>query len=255
MKNILSFLFLIFFCLLYFAQGRVGINTEKPTNTLDVNGNIRIRTTEEINNIPEFVLTPDDKGVVRKTPSNNFQNNSQENGLKTTIASLLGFKSKEANTINYLSNDLGSQIRIVKWDSRKQNDNLIIYDSNDFCYIIQKEGYYEFIMNLVSKSVSGNYTGFVRLGLSIPFNDNIPYYTRKLDDSSFAFFSQKYSNISSSLPINATSSGTIYLKKGQKIYILTKYIDPAIQTFNIEEINYDRTLVNSVVVNYYIPAE
>ena len=62
-KNIYFFTFLLYSI---FIQAQVGINTTNPTETLDVNGTVRVRT---INESPgdNFLLTTNNDGVIKKT--------------------------------------------------------------------------------------------------------------------------------------------------------------------------------------------
>lgn len=56
-----------------FAFGQVGINTEEPTETLDINGTLRIRGGDHlISNTEPWLLTASDSGVVKKLPANTF---------------------------------------------------------------------------------------------------------------------------------------------------------------------------------------
>lgn len=63
MKKIYLPLFLLFFTS-GFAQ--VGINTQSPTRTLDVNGNARIRNIDLQTTAPNFVVVSDADGNIRK---------------------------------------------------------------------------------------------------------------------------------------------------------------------------------------------
>ncbi|MFS4483136.1 hypothetical protein ACKGJY_08970 [Hyunsoonleella sp. 2307UL5-6] len=57
-------LMFLFFCNICFSQ--IGINTTSPTKTLDINGELRIRTLP-INNIATSVLTADTDGNISKS--------------------------------------------------------------------------------------------------------------------------------------------------------------------------------------------
>lgn len=61
-KNIFFFTFLLYSI---FIQAQVGINTDNPTETLDVNGTVRIR--KAIESLDDnFLLTTNDDGVIKK---------------------------------------------------------------------------------------------------------------------------------------------------------------------------------------------
>lgn len=61
-KNLMA---LILFPSIVFSQ--VGINTTTPTNTLDVNGDLRVRQIDVATETPEYILAPDANGVITKT--------------------------------------------------------------------------------------------------------------------------------------------------------------------------------------------
>lgn len=63
MKKIILAL-LLTSCVFGFSQ--VGIGTTNPLNTLDVNGDVRIRSVSTLANTPSYVLVPDENGVVSK---------------------------------------------------------------------------------------------------------------------------------------------------------------------------------------------
>ena len=67
MKKI--FLIFILFSINSFSQ--VGVNTSSPQTALDVEGNMRIATTEE-STTAEYVLTVDDNQIVKKIPITTF---------------------------------------------------------------------------------------------------------------------------------------------------------------------------------------
>jgi hypothetical protein len=46
-------------------------------------------------------------------------------------------------------------------------------------------------------------------------------------------------------------TGLLFMNAGEKVIFLTRYIDPTVNTLNVEAINYNRTLVNSVNVTYF----
>ncbi|MDL1913693.1 MAG: hypothetical protein FDW93_04115 [Bergeyella sp.] len=64
----------IFFCIQLLAQnGRVGINMSKPSHTLDVNGDVRVRALEKgISYNGEKILISDNQGVIKSTNRENI---------------------------------------------------------------------------------------------------------------------------------------------------------------------------------------
>jgi len=109
-----------------------------------------------------------------------------------------------------------------------------------------KNGFYQFTINLVCKGPAPE-NGIMRIGLSKPITN----YINTLDNSSFAFFSQ-YDNVTAgaSDPLTLLSTGTVYLKKGEKVVVLTRYLNPSIQTVGGDG-SYNISSISSVVVKYF----
>lgn len=75
MKKKLSFLILLI-GILSFAQ--VGINTISPTNTLDINGSLRIRRIDSITVLPKYIIASNDNGVIQKINLSKITSSSPE---------------------------------------------------------------------------------------------------------------------------------------------------------------------------------
>lgn len=60
-------LLLILFPIILFSQytGKVGINTSSPTETLDIDGSLRVRNIQQ-GNSTDFILVADGDGVIKK---------------------------------------------------------------------------------------------------------------------------------------------------------------------------------------------
>lgn len=69
MKKLLLFIYVLISSV---SLAQVGIGTNNPTSTLDVNGDTRIRTIETQSGNPSFVLVTDIDGVIQKSPSSIF---------------------------------------------------------------------------------------------------------------------------------------------------------------------------------------
>ncbi|GGF07244.1 hypothetical protein SAMN05443634_101115 [Chishuiella changwenlii] len=54
-----------------FTSAQVGINTEEPTKTLDINGELRVRTLPS-GDVIDDILVSDIDGNVRKVSRNSF---------------------------------------------------------------------------------------------------------------------------------------------------------------------------------------
>lgn len=166
----------------------------------------------------------------------------------STVANIIGFKSSGNNT-TYLSPDLGAFIRIVKYDDVRLTSNYASYDPSTSELTILKTGYFSFTINLL---INGPLNGIVRLGISRPYTGTYAYG----GNSGFSFFTQP--NVSSpgnTIPVTLLSSGSLLLQAGQKVVFLTRYITPTTTDNNIntESLGYDRTVVNSVIINYTEP--
>lgn len=74
-------------------SAQVGINIDTPTNTLDVNGDVRIRTLTEQTTSPTYVLVPDDNGVVNKVSTSNLNSG--------TVTDDSGSSIKKIQTLSY----------------------------------------------------------------------------------------------------------------------------------------------------------
>lgn len=111
---------------LLFAQ--VGIGTENPTNTLDINGDLRIRTVNKSNNGADKTLVIDSKGVVRQSDVN-IKNTLYiyARGKKETVT--------DCNNINQQSFSL----------SDLSDSNII--DSTG-AITANKDGYYQYIISI-----------------------------------------------------------------------------------------------------------
>lgn len=68
MKKYLSLTFVLLLFNSVFSQ--IGINTETPTEILDIDGKVRIRNTEELTSSTVFALFVDENGVVGRTNIN-----------------------------------------------------------------------------------------------------------------------------------------------------------------------------------------
>lgn len=85
---------------------RLGINNPTPTNTLDINGDLRIRETEFSNNSLDTPLVIDENGIVKKDlrnkPSNFFRGYSNRNFTSSSasgsVSTILGISPIGINT-------------------------------------------------------------------------------------------------------------------------------------------------------------
>jgi hypothetical protein len=260
------------------AQVGIGTSTPQPSSILDVNVNnlpigkkkglllpqVPLTSNIDVATIPNpahglLVINTADAGVGKNTvyKDNIYKYNAaigkweftlDENALVSLkmpmISTILSF-NKTGNDTTYLGPDLGSSIRQVQFDDVRLESSAMTYDMATKELVANKTGYYNFQINLVFR---GAYNGQPRIGLSKPYTGAKPTFA---SNATFAFLSQNGFNVSSSMPVPMSSSGLIFMNAGEKVIILTRYITPAVNTLNVESINYDRTLVNSVAVTYY----
>lgn len=265
------------------SQGNVGIGTTVPNSSamLDINVNnlpangkkgilfpqVALASNTDLVTIPNpvnglIVYNLVNSGVA---PNNVIKNNLyrfdstlnkwfrfiDETTLPTgtaVVANALGFQAS-GNDTTYLGADLsgGSNIRQVLYDKINMQGDAATYDLSTKEFIANKTGYFNFQINLC---FVGPYTGVARIGISRPYTGTKP--TSGVGNNTFAFLSQKDENAStSSFPVTLLSTGMVFMNAGEKIMFLTRYINPATNSLNVESINYNRTLVSSVNVVYY----
>ncbi|KPH13171.1 hypothetical protein AMQ68_11860 [Chryseobacterium sp. ERMR1:04] len=82
-KNLMA---LILFPSIVFSQ--VGINTTTPTNTLDVNGDLRVRQIDVAAETPEYILAPDANGVITKTLASSLGGGGGAGGGNTIVKTI-----------------------------------------------------------------------------------------------------------------------------------------------------------------------
>ncbi|MBE4948566.1 hypothetical protein [Chryseobacterium culicis] len=167
------------------------------------------------------------------------------------VADLIGF-NKTGNDTTWLSADLsgGSNIRQVMFDKVNLGTN---YNPSTGEYTASKTGYYSFDINITL--VSG--TAFqknLRLGASNPYTGAKP---TSMGNGIFSFFSEPFISANSgdgsgvNHPVTLQSKGIIFMTQGQKVVFVTRFIDPAQLTLNIEGLGYNRVVNNFLNVTYY----
>ncbi|CAI8815535.1 hypothetical protein [Chryseobacterium sp. IT-36CA2] len=161
------------------------------------------------------------------------------------MSNIFGFK-KTGNDTSFLGTDLGASIRKINYDNIITTSGYATYNTATGELTILKSGFFTFNINFVIK---GAMTGTPRVGVSKPYTGTFAYN----GNASFAFLSQPYVTVDASTPVTLFSSGTLNLVAGQKVIFLTRFIDPTVNTLDVENINYDRTMVNSVVISYTAP--
>lgn len=238
-------LFLSFIFLYKLINAQVGVGTQTPQKTLHVNGSLQI--TNELNvggdSLNEGNAGNEGQVLLSNGPNISPSWNDLASSGLSVVAGLYGFLASGNNT-TYLGSNLGANIRQIKWDNIKTNSKYVTYNNDDYSFTVNATGYYTFSINLV---VKGAYTGTARIGLSKPYTGTLT----SADNSTFSFLNQPYINVDGSLPITLYSNGTIFLNEGEKVTTLTRYITPTSNTLDVESINYNRTLVNSLSITFF----
>ncbi|WP_313375738.1 hypothetical protein [Chishuiella sp.] len=144
MKKIMLFVLTLVNGLL-FAQ--VGINTDQPTKTLDVNGEVRIRKIEELNSTPTYVLVPSDSGIVSKILASSISSSTNDssyynNGISKTAIVATGSSSNTgfngtANTTAFTTRN-----KIPLTAVQYEDSKLITFDVSNSTFVVNKSAYY-----------------------------------------------------------------------------------------------------------------
>ncbi|ANF52701.1 hypothetical protein A0O34_20250 [Chryseobacterium glaciei] len=262
------------------AQVGIGTSTPNPSSILDINVNSLPTNAKKGLLLPQVALTSVNDLTTIPNPANGLlvyntvnaglvpTNVVKDNVYKfltsknawvlmldqdalanlsiPTVASVLGF-NKTGNDTTYLGADIsgGNQIRQVMYDRIRLQSAVCTYDSNTKEFIANKAGYFNFQVNLV---VKGPINGNVRIGVSKPYTGPKP---TSVSNATVAFLSQNTYDAAASLPIPMAVNGLLYMNAGEKVIFMTRYIDPSVNSLDVESINYDRTLVSSVNVTYF----
>ena len=108
-------LFFVLYSSFVFSQNNVGINTVNPTQSLDINGSLKVREIDESVDI-QYVLAMDSKGVIFKTDIKKF-----ENAIEEVVVSDLA-----PNVSSVISNDTNlSEASIIITSSNNCNRQMI----------------------------------------------------------------------------------------------------------------------------------
>lgn len=141
-KNFILVLFFLVLGMICYAQ--VGINTENPQATLDINGNLRIRTVEKCSGLPctDFILVKNNGGYVQSISKDQLMTSNN-----------VSFVSGTGSGSTILANI------IIISDWRKiQFDKEIIDENNDFditsnTFTAPKNGIYEVYVQYKTSSL------------------------------------------------------------------------------------------------------
>lgn len=104
------------------SLGYVGVGTVTPTQSLDTNGNIRLRGITESNNSSDNIMAVDNQGILKKT--NLKYNNIPQSHLMTT-PSITPNSSYTFNLINYNSEVAIINISTINGCSRRMSTTFV----------------------------------------------------------------------------------------------------------------------------------
>lgn len=268
----------LFFCAVN-AQVGIGTPTPSASSILDINVNslpangkkglllpqVALKSTTDLTTIPnpanglmvyntaDAGTAPDNVHLDTFYKFNKAKNKwsriyDEDMELKVPVlGAILGFK-KTGNDTTYLGPDLSpgnNQIRQLLFDDIKMASPAVAtFNPTTKEFIANLTGYYNFQINVV---VRGPYDGYARIGVSRPYTGPIPVQ----GNGSVAFFSQLYfANLNGSSPVTLSTNGILHMDAGQKVIFMTRYIDPTVNTLNVETMAYDRTQVSSVNVTF-----
>ncbi len=265
-------------CTIISAQVGIGTSNPTPSAILDVNVNnlpsngkkgllipqVALTSTLDVTTIPSpanglmiFNTTAAGTSPNQVVADSYYKFNASrnkwelmvdENSLASlsipSVASIVGFKSS-GNDTTYLGPDMGSQIRQVLYDDIRLQSSVATYNVSTGEFIANKTGYYNFQVNLVAR---GPYNGTLRFGVSRPYTGTKP---TTASNASVAFLSMQTYNVDNLTPVPMHVSGILYMTAGQKVMFLTRFVDPTVNTLNLEAINYNRTFLNSLDVTYF----
>lgn len=174
------------------AYGQVGINTETPTSTLDVDGNLRVRSTPISSSTTDDILVMNDSGYVKKSIVSN----------------------------SYFRGYLGS-------DFSSGTTNSAIYKITGFTIVDQPTDEFDTSDNTFTPAYSGLYNIVLTLTSTIIADINANNIVYGLTDSETGKWVMRFSvpvTYAKDVGQNSTSgvvnsfSGAVMLTKGKKYY-------------------------------------
>lgn len=200
MKNILRYIILLSSVV---AFSQVGIGTVTPTKMLDIDGNLRLRTSSlALNEVPakESILTVGAVGDNSRIPSKTVIHSYYKTFIKGQFL---------ASSDQLLSLTIGNGKAKVPFNAEEFDVNNE-FDTNTNTFTAKKEGLYAVGVQIKSTSAVGITTNF---GVSIVKNDNII-----LAQNGFANIGIRVLvvNVNASPPIRNTST-TVKLNVGDRI--------------------------------------
>ncbi|GGE88060.1 hypothetical protein SAMN05443634_10759 [Chishuiella changwenlii] len=138
---------LLALALLTNTYAQVGINTSNPTSSLDVNGNARVRQIDDLTETPEYLLTADEQGNIKKVETS-IVNNGTPASYSPKMAGI--FRLTTDVTCSTCDR------RIIPFNQNVvSNDEYLQINSNGV-YTILSSGLYQFTVQVGVNSVTAN---------------------------------------------------------------------------------------------------
>lgn len=146
-----SFLTLLVLACSAFAYAQVGVGTVNPTSTLDVNGDLRIRstnTTITVSAPKDSILVVNNLGVLQRTNSKSIVNSY----LKTIIKG--GFSSTSLVNLNLLAGTVKIPFNLAEFDSNTE------FDTSTNTFTAKESGIYALNVQIKADATLGVTTNF-----------------------------------------------------------------------------------------------
>lgn len=214
--RIISIFLVAPFFLCSFTIGQVGINTTNPTATLDVNGNLKIRTTPTVGSMEnmQVILLNKDSYEVSQIGFQAFMDIINNGGYPSEINTTVYAAKKKSNfsliNLSLFSNGFKS-IAFSPFDKTVGDDAL--YSTTDGSYIVPSDGTYAigFSFKYGNGLQASILTGGPGLGIGLTRSGS----TMMLDER---LFSGVNLSVALSLTISEGTINSLYnLKKNDRV--------------------------------------
>lgn len=144
MKANLLFIALILFTNMY---AQVGINTNSPTTSLDVNGDARIRQIDDVTESPNYLLTADDDGNIKKVETTVISS-----GVPTSYSPKMAGIFRLTTDVTCATCDR----RVIPFNQNVVSNEEYLQVNSNGVYTILSEGLYQFTVQVGVNSVTAN---------------------------------------------------------------------------------------------------
>ncbi|WP_333660315.1 hypothetical protein [Chishuiella changwenlii] len=138
---------LIALALLTNTYAQVGINTSNPTSSLDVNGNARVRQIDDLTETPEYLLTADEQGNIKKV-----ETSIVNNGTPASYSPKMAGIFRLTTDVNCSTCDR----RIVPFNQNVVTNSEYLQINSNGTYTILSSGLYQFTVQVGVLNVTAN---------------------------------------------------------------------------------------------------